>query len=490
MEEPRCPHCQEPVAPTARACPHCRNATLADLRIARPVADSRTRYQIARALAALPAGLALSAAQVALSTPGGRLLQAALPGQVQPCVALLEKQGVAHTVEPSGASAQSVDEGGGARSATKVILALAAVIAVGFGVATLRKGPSTAAPTPSSPAAAKRLSGAELAQRALPSTVAIHCEDSIGTGFFVAPGRVLTNAHVVCAEGQPMVIRLSGGKEGSGQLVQKDDRLDLALVQVQGIDAPPLPLGDAGNLRVGDRVMVVGSPKGMEFSVTQGGVSNLDRIYLGVAMIQTDAPINPGNSGGPMLDEQGTVVGVVSLKRIDAEGISLALPVNYAFSGASPLLASPLGRESEAFRRMAARAEEDDRAQSAKLHETGQLPGLIGAVPGPGQVIGAQIAWPSAGDPGSQAFDFDLVRGTTRCSLRGEVSEWKKAEPREGQSGLDPRVKAWLDGHGFSSDVWVGIAVLRYAQCPDEALESGTVLEMHGADAGAAKVQF
>jgi hypothetical protein len=191
-----------------------------------------------------------------------------------------------------------------------------------------------------------------------------------------------------------------------------------------------------------------------------------------------------------MLDEQGTVVGIVSLKRLDAEGISLALPVNYAFSGASPLLASPLTRESEAFRRMAARADEEDRAESAKLQATGQLPGLIGAAPGPEQMIGAQIAWPSTLDPGSHTFDFDLVRGTYTCSLRGEVTEWKKAEPREGKSGLNPRVKAWLDGHGFSSDVWVGIAVLHYAECPDQALDSGAVLEMHGADPGAAKVQF
>jgi trypsin-like peptidase len=220
-------------------------------------------------------------------------------------------------------------------------------------------------------------------------------------------------------------------------------------------------------------------------------VSNLDRIYLGVAMIQTDAPVNPGNSGGPMLDEQGLVVGVVSLKRLDAEGISLALPINYAFTGAKPLVASPSKQESEGFRRMAGKAESVDSSEAAKLQATGQRPGLVGAALGPNQTIVAEIWWPSAEDPGSQTFDFDLVgANATGCALHGEVPRWQKAQTNDGGSIVKPRVKAWLERHGFSSDIWVGVALLGFGDCPQEALGSGAVLTLRDADDDASRIQF
>jgi serine protease Do len=496
-DDPRCPHCLEPVAPAARVCPQCRNSTVSDVRIDAPVADGRTRYQVARALSLIgPGGPGLAAAQNALSK-GGRLLGGALPGLAQSCVAILEERGVSHSLEPAGSAAAPGDrEATGGKGLLVAVAAIVVVVALGA-FALWRRGSvpvrSAAAPRSIATGAAEsapRLSGADLAARTLPSTVAIHCPNSLGTGFFVAQGKVLTNAHVVCASGEAMVVRLPNGKEGSGRVLQSDERLDLALVEVEDVDAPPLALGDAGSLRVGDRVIVVGSPKGMEFSVTQGVVSNLDRIFLGVAMIQTDAPINPGNSGGPLVDEQGDVVGVVSLKRADAEGISLALPINYAFSGASPLVASPLNGESEGFKRLAAQADAQDQADAASLQAKGQLPGIVAAAMQPGGLITAEIWLPSSDDPGSQGFDFELLRGgTSRCSLHGDVSGWRKNSENGGRP-LNPRAKAWLDSHGFASDLWVGVAMIHYDQCPQDAFGRDTILEMHGADEGAARVQF
>jgi hypothetical protein len=237
--------------------------------------------------------------------------------------------------------------------------------------------------------------------------------------------------------------------------------------------------------------MIVGAPKGMEFSVSQGGVSNLDRIHMGVAMIQTDAPINPGNSGGPMLDEEGRVVGVISLKRRDAEGISLALPINYVFDGPQAMLVSPLRVESAGFQRMSERAAAEEGSEVAKLQATGQRPGLMAAGTGTNQTILAEIWWPAPADPGTQAFDFDLVAGgASACALRGEVPAWRRAEAREGGSILQPSVKAWLDRNGFASDIWVGVAVIEFAHCPPDALRRGVVLRMQNADDDAAEIRF
>src|SRR6185503_6369190 len=85
-----------------------------------------------------------------------------------------------------------------------------------------------------------------------------------------------------------------------------------------------LPLGDVEDVALGDRVMMIGSPMGLEFTVHEGLVSHLGRVAQGVAFIQLDAKVNPGNSGGPIIDEQGRVVGVVTLKQAQAEGIGLA----------------------------------------------------------------------------------------------------------------------------------------------------------------------
>jgi hypothetical protein len=288
-----------------------------------------------------------------------------------------------------------------------------------------------------------------------------------------------------------MLLRLPDGSEGTAQVQQTDERLDLALLNVTGVEAPPLPLGDAGTLRVGDRVMVVGSPKGMEFSVSQGGVSSLDRIHLGVAMIQTDAPINPGNSGGPMVNEAGLVVGVVSLKRLDAEGISFVLPINYAFRGPQAMLASPFDVESEGFRRLADQAEAEESTEVAKLKATGQRPGLMAATPRMDQTIAAEIWWPASLNPGSQSFEFELASGPgPGCSMRAEVSNWLKAQGRESKSVLDPRTKDWLERNGFATDIWIGVAVMSFSQCTEEVLGATAVLRMHGADDDASEIRF
>jgi S1-C subfamily serine protease len=378
------------------------------------------------------------------------------------------------------------------------------VVLVGGGLAfALRSqagGPSaspaggTGAPSGVSAAApqgggAPRLSGRELANVGLRSTVALHCDDSVGSGFFVAPDTVLTNAHVVCGQGA-ITARVADGREVTGMTLRTDERLDLALVRLPGFAGVPLPLGDAGGLHVGDRVIVVGSPAGLEFSVSQGSVASVDRPWLGLAYLQTDTAINPGNSGGPMLDETGHVVGVVSMKKMDAEGIGLALPINYAYTGAGALLPAP-GDASEGFGQRAARAEELDQKDAQKLAATGQRPGIMG-VELAGGMIRLQIVWPRASDPGPQTFTLGLMHKEERvCTLQAPVTQWKKVEQEDGGSVLPGQMKSWLDRHGFSSDFYVTAVFVNFDHCSADALNhQGLMLEMEGADPAASRVRF
>jgi putative serine protease PepD len=136
-------------------------------------------------------------------------------------------------------------------------------------------------------------------------------------------GHVITNNHVVAGAGQGGSIRieLSNGDELDGKVVGTDGSYDLAVLKIGRTDLPPLTMGSSEDVVVGDQVIALGAPLGLESSVTAGIVSALNRpVSPGgsgdeqsfINAIQTDAAINPGNSGGPLLDMQGHVIGINS----------------------------------------------------------------------------------------------------------------------------------------------------------------------------------
>ena len=153
-----------------------------------------------------------------------------------------------------------------------------------------------------------------------------------GSGFFIhESGLLVTNAHVV--EGTDTVqVRLSGGKRYTGRVIGKDTRVDLAVVKVEGAgDVPVLPLGDSNRVRVGEFVLALGHPFGLEETVSFGIVSRkgtpLTVAAPGFDFIQTDAAINPGNSGGPLVNMAGEVIGVNSMAARNGS-IGFAIPSN------------------------------------------------------------------------------------------------------------------------------------------------------------------
>lgn len=156
----------------------------------------------------------------------------------------------------------------------------------------------------------------------------------VGSGFIIsADGYILTNNHVV-AKSNGIFVTLTSGKEYKAKVIGTDPRTDVALIKIDAEGLTPLPIGDSTKLKKGQWVLAIGSPFGLDSTVTSGIVSAINRDtgdYL--PFIQTDVAVNPGNSGGPLINLAGQVVGVNS--QIISQsggfmGISLAIPIDEA----------------------------------------------------------------------------------------------------------------------------------------------------------------
>ena len=170
----------------------------------------------------------------------------------------------------------------------------------------------------------------KIIENSLESVVTVKTDVGQGTGFIITrDGFIITNAHI-----------LSGGKtvktlnyeqqEIKTAFIGYDSNLDLALLKIVG-EYSPLRFTDSDNVQVGERVIAIGNPLGLQFSVTQGIVSGIHREGPNglEAYIQTDAALNPGNSGGPLINANGRVIGINNFKSGSAESLGFALESNY-----------------------------------------------------------------------------------------------------------------------------------------------------------------
>jgi serine protease Do len=159
-------------------------------------------------------------------------------------------------------------------------------------------------------------------------------QQSLGSGFIIdKEGYIVTNNHVIEKADKISVI-MKNGKNLDAEIVGRDSTTDLALIKIDsGIDLPVLKFGDSERLEVGEWVVAIGNPFGLDHTVTAGVVSAKGRV-IGSGpyddFIQTDASINPGNSGGPLLNMAGEVVGINTAIMANGQGIGFAIPVNLA----------------------------------------------------------------------------------------------------------------------------------------------------------------
>jgi putative serine protease PepD len=238
---------------------------------------------------------------------------------------------------------------------------------IGYWAADRQDGGSTTVSVSDSPKNLDRSpsSVAGIANRALPSVVTINAsgsqESGTGTGFvYDRQGHILTNNHVVApaAGGGKLTVTFSNGKTYDAEVVGRAQGYDVAVVKLKdagNLKLDPLPLGNSGQVAVGDATIAIGAPFGLSGTVTTGIISAKNRPVASsdgqgsassyMSALQTDASINPGNSGGPLLDAQGAVIGINSAiqsadngssspyggsAQAGSIGLGFAIPINEA----------------------------------------------------------------------------------------------------------------------------------------------------------------
>ena len=174
-------------------------------------------------------------------------------------------------------------------------------------------------------------------------------QEASGSGFIVSKeGYILTNNHVVTGEdhntvADKIIVQLLDHRRFTAQVVGHDPTTDIAVIKIDGHNLPTIPLGDDDKARVGEWVLAIGNPLGLDFTVTAGIVSAKGRSLPGLLgdgnryaisdLLQTDAAINPGNSGGPLVNSQGEVIGVNSAIASQTgyySGYGFAIPITLA----------------------------------------------------------------------------------------------------------------------------------------------------------------
>lgn len=491
IEREPCPRCGELVELSAPACPHCRGNLLLDVVVDQPPSDPRARYQAARALSSLgPESPAFSAAQQALGLPGSLLASGLTRDTARMMGRVIDEHG--GRARFTGHQALPASEPAGGIS----WLRIAAVVAVAAGIGFFAWNRATSGPpevdlparSAKPKAALPVLSTRELAEQATPSTVKLRCAQSEGTGFFVTEDLLLTNAHVLCPAGERIEAVFADGRELPGDEAKRDEWLDAALVRVPGAGARPLPLGDAMALQTGDRVVFIGTPEGLDFTVHEGIVSHSIRSVFGVGYLQIDANVNSGNSGGPLFDTQGRVVGIVSAKIAEADGLGFALPVNYLFDWAVLPAPSP-SPDARSWARVLARVEEADHREVEKARGESTRPALVGLALIPGRGPAAMVVRLSSVQPSPETLSFTF-RNPDRilCSVSSGIESWERLGTGAAPSA-NSKYLLWLEKNGLGRDVYQAVAPLDLTGCPTEELDRAEMV-LDGGDERSDRVEL
>jgi len=180
------------------------------------------------------------------------------------------------------------------------------------------------------------LSSVEITKKIAPAVVLIKGTtdkgDVLGTGFIISSdGKIATNLHVIDELQNGGVQLASGDRFDSFSVLAFDARKDIAIIKIPGFDLPTVSLGNSNTVQVGEPILVMGSPLGLQGSVSSGVISSVrdDPAGGGFKVLQTDAAANPGNSGGPLVNRHGEVIGIVTFKLRGSENLNFAIPVNY-----------------------------------------------------------------------------------------------------------------------------------------------------------------
>jgi|HubBroStandDraft_6_1064221.scaffolds.fasta_scaffold00024_21 S1-C subfamily serine protease len=198
---------------------------------------------------------------------------------------------------------------------------------------------------------------ADIVARVRPAVVVVETDKGLASGFVVRPdGTIVTNHHVI-ADATAMAVKFASGEVYRNvYLLSSDPVEDLAFLRIEGVDLPTVLLGNSSAVQVGDDVLLVGAPRGLEQTVSSGLISGI-RLDEGVRVIQTSAAASPGSSGGPLLNRHGEAIGVMSFKVVNGENLNFTIPINYVRGKLEALAFSSKSRAIESLKSDTAKAE-------------------------------------------------------------------------------------------------------------------------------------
>jgi serine protease Do len=259
-----------------------------------------------------------------------------------------------------------------------------------------------------------------------------------GSGFIVSPdGYILTNAHVV-AQADEVTVKLTDRREFPAKVIGSDTRSDVAVIKIDARDLPVVSIGDDKALEVGEWVLAIGAPFGLENTATAGIVSGTSRTIGGespVPFIQTDVAVNPGNSGGPLFNLQGQVVGINSMIFSQSGGymgISFAVPIDVAMDVREQLI-----KTGHVVRGRIGVVAQDVDASLAKSFKLDRPRGaLVSAVEkgGPaakGGVKPGDVILKVGSQPIEQSAELSNVIASTEPGKNTELTVWRGGKERE-----------------------------------------------------------
>ena len=311
----------------------------------------------------------------------------------------------------------------------------------------------------------------------------------LGSGFIISSdGLILTNAHVV-REAKDVTVKLSDRREFTAKVLGSDATTDIAVLRINATGLPVVRLGDPRQLEVGDPVLAIGAPYGLEQTATSGIVSAKGRSLPGdavVPFIQTDAAVNPGNSGGPLFDGGGAVVGInaqIYSQSGGFQGLSFAIPINVALKVKDQIVAT--GKATHA--RLGVNVQDLNQALAESFGLKKPDGALIANVAPNSAAAAAGL---KSGDVITAVNDEPVVRSGELSSLIGlsapgekvKLKVWRDHAPREVEARLasadaDKTEVADASGDVQPGQLGLGLRALTRDERKEAGVEQGMVVE-------------